>query len=330
VATHFGRLSLITGPEQFLASRELTRQIAEARLEDTQASVSTAQGSDLVPALLEQMSGGDLFSPATIACILEAEKTPKAMETQLLTLASDVPDEVALIIGHAGGAEGKALLGKLTPLAATVISHPIIKKPAELAAFVTEEVRAGGKTISQAAARHLVDAIGVDTRSLAGAVSQLLADADPDVETISVGIVSHYFAGLASVTQFAVSDDVMAGRVSEAMVKLRWALATGVPHARITAAIASSLRQIGTYVAISRTRTPTADEVGIPSWKMKSFAPGAKAWSERAVGQAIRAVSQADAQVKGAAQDPDYALERLIIRLAALRRSAHEGAATSA
>ena len=285
--------------------------------------MSTATASDLVPSLLEQMTGTDLFSSATIACITDAEKTPKEMEPELVHLAGEVPDNVALIISHAGGSQGKALLGKLSAVATTVLDHPAVKSK-DLVGFVIQEVRSGGKTIAPSAAQGLVDAVGQDTRSLVAAVSQLLADTDVETNTISTAMITRYFAGLAAVTQYAVSEDVLAGRVGEAIVKLRWALSTGVPHTRITGALATSIRQIGTYLAISARRQPTADEIGIPSWKMKSFAPMAKAWSEQAVVGAIRSISRADAQVKGAAHDPDYALERLIIRLAFLRRTAHE------
>ena len=317
----YGHLTLITGPEQFLAEREVSRSIARAKAQIPEAAVTTASASDLVPALLDQMSGTDLFSSAAIACITGAEKTPKEVEPRLVALANQIPENVALVVSHAGGNQGKALLNKLTPAAADIIECPVFK-PYQLATFVGQEVRATGKTIAKDAAQGLVDSVGLDTRSLAAAVSQLVADTDTDV--ISLAVVNQYFAGRASVTAYAVSDDALAGRVGEAIFKLRWALSTGVAHVLVTSALAASLRQIGTYLAISRQRQPTAAEVGVPPWKMKDIAALANTWSERSIAGAIRAVSQADAQIKGAAQDADFALERLIISLASLRRSSRE------
>jgi len=317
----YGHLTLITGPEQFLAERELSRCVARARMEIPEAAVSTAVASDLVPALLDQMAGTDLFSSATIACITGAEKTPKEIEPGLVQLAVQTPENVALVVSHAGGNQGKALLNKLTTAADTVIECPVFK-PYQLAGFVGQEVRAAGKSIAKDAAQGLVDSVGQDTRSLAAAVSQLVADTDTDV--ISLTVVNQYFAGRASITAYAVSDDALAGRVGEAIYKLRWALSTGVAHVLVTSALAGSLRQIGTYLSISRQRQPTAAEVGVPPWKMKDIAALANTWSEKSIAGAIRAVSQADAQIKGAAQDADFALERLIIRLASLRRASHE------
>ncbi len=317
----YGRLTLITGPEAYLAERQITRLVAQGRAEMPQAAVIAADGPELTGSLVDQMGGTDLFSPATIACLRQAEKTPKNCEAALIGLAEAVPGNVALIVTHAGGNQGKALLSKLTGLAGAVIDCPEIK-PYHLAQFVTAEVRTAGRMIDSEAAQSLVDSVGQDTRSLVAAVAQLLADSDS--ATISAGIVAQYFAGRVTVTSYAVADDALAGRVGEAIMKLRWALSTGVAHVQVTSALASSLRQMGNYLDAARTHRPSPADIGVPPWKLKDVAASANAWSERTLAAAIRAVSQADAQIKGAAQDPDFALERLIIRLASLRRAARD------
>ncbi|MDR0782966.1 MAG: DNA polymerase III subunit delta [Propionibacteriaceae bacterium] len=317
--TLYGRLTLVTGPETFLAERTAARLITQAQAENPNAGLRRASGPDLVPAMIDEMAGTDLFSSASIAYIAEAEKLPSAVEARLLELAKAVPEDIALIITHQGGNQGKALLNKLTPLAADEINCAAYK-PYQLAKFVAQEVQAGGKAIGADAAQALVDAVGHDTRALAAAVTQLLADTDDDL--LTVAIINRHFAGRATVNAFAVADDALAGRVGEAIVKLRWALTTGVAHVLVTSALANSLRQIGMYLAISRHHPPGAAEIGVPTWKIKDIATSARAWSEPGIADAIRAVAQADAQIKGAAQDPDFALESLIIRLGALRRSA--------
>ena len=317
----FSHLNLVTGPEEFLVQRESARLIAAARLSQPDAGVTTASGNELSAGLLDQITGTDLFSSATITNIVEAEKTPKAVEPDLMRLTKQVPDQVALIICHAGGNQGRSLLNHLKVTATNVVECPVIK-PSGLAKFVINEVRNGGKTISPAAAQSLVDAVGQDLRSLVGAVSQLVADTDSDA--ITATIVNRYFAGRASITAYLVSDDALAGKAGEAIVKLRWALSTGVAHVLITSSLANSLRQIGNYLSLSRRRQPTAADIGAPSWKLRDISASSRAWSEQSVASAIRAVSLADAQIKGAGQDPDFALEQLVIRLASLRRSSHQ------
>ena len=43
-------------------------------------------------------------------------------------------------------------------------------------------------------------------------------------------------------------------------------------------------------------------------------------WTNEALAAAILAVAQADAEVKGASRDPEFALERVILRVAAAKR----------
>ena len=309
---------MVSGPQEFLVQRETSRLVTTARQSQADTALTSTSGSELSIGLLDQITGVDLFSSATITCITESEKTPKAVEPALIRLAKHVPDNVALIISHAGGNQGKSLLNHLLATASHVVECPLIKASG-LASFVINEVRLSGKTINQGAAQSLVDAVGTDLRSLVAAVSQLVADIDS--ESIATAMVNRYFAGRASITAYLVSDDALAGKAGEAIVKLRWALSTGVAHVLITSALASSLRQIGNYKAGSHRGQPSAADIGAPSWKIREIAASARAWSETSIGLAIRAVSLADAQIKGAASDPDFALEQLIIKLSSLRRS---------
>ena len=313
----FGGVSLVTGTESFLVERAVAQLVAQARATMADASVTTVQAVDLTPAAIDQLAGADLFSSAVVACVLSAEKTPKTAETQLLGLARSVPDTVALIVTHAGD-RAKPLLTALTVLAATTVDCPPLKS-GQLPAFVAAEARSAGKTMDGPASRQLIDAIGNDPRGLAAAVAQLAADAPSD--RIGPALVATYFAGQASVTAYLVSDNALAGRVGQAIVQLRWALATGAAHTQVTNALAAGLRQVGLYLWAAATHRPTADEIGAPKWKLDSIAGVARAWSDRSVAAAIRAVAEADAQIKGAAQDADFALERLVLRLASLRRA---------
>jgi DNA polymerase-3 subunit delta len=45
----------------------------------------------------------------------------------------------------------------------------------------------------------------------------------------------------------------------------------------------------------------------------------ARGWDDRGLATAITAVAQADADVKGAASDPAYALERMVLKVTGAR-----------
>ena len=63
-----------------------------------------------------------------------------------------------------------------------------------------------------------------------------------------------------------------------------------------------------------------AREVGVPPWKLRSLRDQARGWTDVGLARAIRAVAQADADIKGAASDASYALERLVLTITALRQ----------
>jgi DNA polymerase-3 subunit delta len=315
-------VTLIAGPETFLASRALARVVADLKALNPDASWTVTAAEQLDLGQLQEVTGADLFASETIATLQGIERLPKALEAPLLDLVADLPGNVALVCVHGGGNQGKRVLDRLRALARPVIDCPTLKSR-QVVDFVSDEVRGLGGTIEPGAAHQLIEAIGTDTRALAAAVAQLLDDSERG--SVTTPQVRRYFAGRATVTGFAVADDCVAGRTTQAMVKLRWALATGVGHPQITSALANSLRQLGKYYAAARQSSRSSDiaaAIDAPYWKIDGIAREARFWDERSVAQAIRAVAKADAAVKGAAGDPDFALEQLILAVTACRRSA--------
>jgi len=316
----FGSLSLVFGPESFLGERTVARIVTDLRALEPTASVTETAAEDLSPGRLQEITGADLFASSTIAVIRGLERLPKDLATPLTRAVADLPEFVGLVAHHGGGNAGKATLDALKKAAGLVVECQALK-PGQLGDFVRGEAAAGGGAIDGRAAQQLVDAVGSDSRALAAAVAQLLADSATG--TITTAEVRRYFAGRASVTSFAVADDCLEGRTGQAIEKLRWALVTGTAPVLITAALANALRQLGKYRDAARQHQRGVDiaaAAGVPLWKVDRLAGQARTWDEASVGEAIRAVARADADVKGAASDPDYALERMVLTVAGLRR----------
>jgi DNA polymerase-3 subunit delta len=55
-----------------------------------------------------------------------------------------------------------------------------------------------------------------------------------------------------------------------------------------------------------------AGELGMPPWKIRKAQGQARGWRPAGVASAMAAVAQVNADVKGAAADPEYALERAV------------------
>jgi len=192
-------------------------------------------------------------------------------------------------------------------------------KPSEIPGFVTSEVRRHGATIDGDAAATLVQAVGQDLRSLAAAAHQLAHDFPK--QPLTLDLVKQYFGGRAEAKSFAVADAAFSGRREAALEELRWALDAGTAPVLVTSAFAGSARGLARYRGAARglREADLAREVGVPPWKLRTIRGQARDWSDAGLSRAIRAVAQADADIKGAASDASYTLERLVLTVAGLR-----------
>ena len=315
----FGRVTLVSGPEGLLADRAVATLLAEIRQESPEVEVSRTEADRLDPSRFAEMTSASLFATRRAAVVSDLANLPVELVDDVLALARAPLDDLALVLVHGGGQKGKGLLDKLKAAKVQVVDAPAVK-PWELPQFVSAEARRAGASIDPAAAQSLVDAVGHDLRSLAGAVSQLVSDGEGGAITETQ--IRRYFGGRSEVTSFAVADAALAGRTGVAMEQLRWAIATGVAPVLVTSALASGLRGLGRLVtAPSGLReTDLAREVGVPPWKLKTMRSQARGWDQGGLATALKAVAVADAEVKGAAEDPAFALERVVLTVARSRR----------
>ena len=130
-----------------------------------------------------------------------------------------------------------------------------------------------------------------------------------------------YFGGRAEVKGFAVADAAIDGKGAEALEQLRWAFSAKVDPVLVTSAVASGLRGLARYVSAPRglRDADLAREVGVPAWKLRTLAVQSRGWSSRGLATAIQAAATADADVKGAAGDRQWACERLVISVVRAR-----------
>ena len=317
----FGTCVLVMGAESLIAERAVADRIAAARRRAPEAEVTKVLAGELEGNRLTELTGGSLFSTADILVVEELSNLPQELFDAMLAAARDPGEELCLTLVHPGGQKGKGLVDKLKKAKVPVVEAAPVKTW-ELPRWVAGEARRIKLGLDQEAAQALVDAVGSDLRALAGALSQLASDWEG--QNVTSAMIARYFAGRAEVTSFAVADDIMAGRPGPALEKLRWALSTGVAPVLVTSALANSLRGLGKYLDVRSTRMgegEMAREVGVPPWKIKDLARLSRSWSAPGVSQALRSVAVADAQVKGAASDPDFALEQLLLAIDRARQT---------
>ncbi|PIE20997.1 MAG: DNA polymerase III subunit delta [Arachnia propionica] len=316
----FGSCLLVTGPEQFLAQREVAERRQVALAEQPEAQVNQVPASSLADSMLAEVVGSSLFASHVVAVIEDVGATPLEVVDQLVAVAADPGESLCLILVHEGGNKGKALITKLKKAGVEVITVAT-PKPSAVPDFCAAEARRLGLKLSREATHSLIDAVGRDLRSLAAALQQLRDDAETKV--IDPGLIQRYFAGRAEVTSFNVADAVLQGNTPKALEQLRWALHTGAEPVLITSAVARAFRSMGKYLDVASLRlrgAEAANHVGIPPWKMRDYSSLSRYWPRSSVEAALQLIAVADAEVKGAATNPEYALERMVLQILRHRR----------
>jgi DNA polymerase III subunit delta len=316
-------VALVVGEEEFLADRAVRELVAAARAAmahagDGGGDVHDVDANALTPGELTSLTSPSLFGGGCVVIVRGAQNAAKEVAAELARYAAAPAPDAVLVITHAGGAKGKALVTDLTKAGARVVECPKLTRVSERADFVRAEFRRVGRTADEGAVRALLDAIGSDLRELASAVDQLASDTEG---RIGEAVVARYYRGRAEATGFSVADHAVEGRLNEALEQLRWALATGVSPVLINSALAQGVRLLGRVGAASRgTNAATlAAEVGAPPWKIDRVRQQLRGWHPDGVARALQAVAEADAQVKGEGVSPGYALERAIRRIVAYR-----------
>ncbi len=307
-----GRVVLVTGKEEFLSARTVDDVRAAVRGHDPDAEFSDAVAAGLTLATLGELSAPSLFSSVRCVVVRGLEDLPAESVDGLLGYAAAPSEDVALVLVHGGGPKGSGVLTKLRKMSTVTEVKSAEIKPWEMGGFAVSEARRRGASLDKQAAELLVVAVGHDLRALAGAVDQLISDFPG--ERIDDEKVGRYFGGRAEVKNYEIADAMLAGNRSLALQELRWAIENGTSEVYILSAVAGQLRSLANHVAGNR-------DGGMPPWKLKNLNAQARGWSPPALARAIRAVAKADADLKGAASDASYTLERLVLTIAALREA---------
>jgi DNA polymerase-3 subunit delta len=314
-----GRVTLVTGKEEFLAERTVAGVRDAVRRHDSEAELSDTEAVGLTLAALGELSAPSLFSSTRCVVVRGLENLPDESVEGLLDYAGAPAEDVAVVLVHGGGQRGSGMLTKLRKLSGVTEVKSEELRSSEYPGFVAAEARAHGAVIEPEAAAALVQAIGQDLRSLSAAADQLANDFPG--ESLTEEKVKRYFGGRAEAKSFAVADAAFWGRRRAALEELRWAVDGGTAPVLVTSAFAGSARGIARFLCAPRgmREADLAREVGVPPWKLRTIRDQSRGWSEAAIARAIRTIAQADADIKGAASDASYTLERLVLTVTGLR-----------
>ncbi|WP_007024897.1 DNA polymerase III subunit delta [Saccharomonospora iraqiensis] len=311
-------LHLVLGEEELLVERAVRAVLDSVRLADPAAELTRARVSEVTPAELAEMVSPSLFSEGRVIVLDAAQEIANELADAVLSHAADPADGIVLVVVHSGGGRSKAaksLPAGLREAGATVTECRKITRAADREAFVRGEVRAAGGRIEAAAVTALIESVGSDLRELASAASQLVADSGGSVDERAV---RRYHRGRADVSGFEVAEKAVAGDRAAALESLRWAQQIGVAHVLLADALAAEVRRVA-VAAGGRPARELQSELRVPEWKVDKIRKQARGWSSAGIAEAMRVVARVNAEVKGAAADADYAVERAVLDVVAAR-----------
>ena len=306
-------ITLIQGGESVLADRA----IASLLVKNPQATVTQMECSEIELGAITDALAPSLFGEDRILVLREIQELAQDLQDEVTEFLSNPDPSVELVLWHKGGVKGKALLDKIKKLKPEVIAVDAIKKDGEKAQFVHDEFARAGRKVTVDAVQALVDALGSDLRELSGAASQLASDVASG-KTIDVADVEKFQQGRVETTGFDVADATLDGKTDLALITLRQALTTGVDPVLITSALASSIRTLAKVSGANKgvKSFELASSLGLPPWQIDKARRQLQGWTPATLTYAVVTLAEADAQIKGAAADPGYALERAILEIA--------------
>ena len=315
---------LLVGDEELLVSRAISAVASATRRRDPDVSETERAGTEIEGPDLHELLGPSLFGDARLLVVRSAQDLKTAAVAVLGQYLETPAEGTTLLLHHVGGAKGKAVLEATRKAGAIEISCAKLTRPAERADFVRAEVRRAGGRIDAAAVAALLDAVGSDLRELAAAATQLVDDSGG---MVTVELVRAFHQGRAEVSGFAIADLAVVGNAPGALEALRYALQLGVPHVVIADALAEGVRTVARVASAGRADNEyhLANRLGMPPWKVKRAQSQSRGWTEAGMRRALQVVAGLNADVKGEATNPSFALERAVQRLAEAKAMARSG-----
>ena len=306
---------LVSGSESYLADRVFRELRDRVRTAKPELEVTDIDAATYRVGTLLDVASPSLFGEPRMIRIANGESGGEEFVADVQAYLDVIADDVIVVIRHGGGNRGRKLLEVLRAFpGALEVECAELKKDADRATFAAQEFARLGAKADRGAISALVEAFAGDLAELAAACQQIASDAQG--AAISQAFVDTYYQGREEVTSFAVADMAIDGNRAEALRLLRHAIQTGVDPVPLIAAFAAKLRQLAKVGGYTGPAGNAAKDLGMPPWMIDKSRNALRKWTGPTLGRAILAVAEADAMVKGQGRDPEFAVERMVDRIA--------------
>lgn len=320
-------VNLIVGKEGLLIDRARLAIMAAVRRaaatpadpEGQSVPVTNLRAGDVTTTELVDLLSPSLFGEDRIIVLTDCDAAGKEPADLIVQAAGDPAPGITLILQHSGEGRQKKMVAALRKAGAELFEATELKRN-QLPEFVRGEFESHGLRVSRDVVDALLDSVGSDLRELATAVSQLVSDTGGKV---GVEDVRTYYGRTAEVSGFEVAELALAGRGPEALALARRALQLGVPHVLLASALSGMVGDVARLHAVRGVGPRDAGRFGMAPWKLEKTHRLARRWSTPSIARAAQIIADLDAGVKGSAADPEYAVEKAVVGIAALANDSH-------
>lgn len=312
---HPAPVVLVSGVEDFLASRAMRAVRDQLHAASPELEIHEVDASEYTAGGLATLASPSLFAEPRLIRVTGVEKCSDAFLTDARAYLDAPAEDTTLLLRHAGGQRGKALLDAIRSGSGSGIEIVCaeIKGDRDRLSFAQAEFGRLGARVSPAALRMLLAAYQGGIGELAGACEQLVSDAGTDLTEAEV---SRATEGRVEAGSFAVADAATAGNASGALVLLRQALQTGVAPIPLLAALNMKVRAMARVYGARGGSGALAKRFGMAPWQVDRAVKDARAWREADLARCVDLGAETEWLLKGGTRDPEYALEKYVLSVA--------------
>ncbi len=299
-------LVFITGSESYLAARAIRQIRQELKSQFADLEISEIADGDYRAGALFDYAAPSLFGEPRMVIIHGAAEGLKEDLRQYIEQPADsvtVVVRLSNLVGHSGS------IRRDLAKQALVVSCEELKKDSERIDFVNKEFKLAKVAIESSAVRALVQAFNSDLGELGAACSQLAMN----FEKVTLTNVEETFGGRVETNAFKIADAALSGNATEAIRLFRHGFATGIDSVALVAALTMRIRQLA---RLFNDRNAPAASLGMQPWQVDKARKELAGWQETELADLVELAAITDADVKGAAKDPEYSVERLLLAMA--------------
>ncbi|EFA23146.1 DNA polymerase III subunit delta [Bifidobacterium gallicum] len=307
---------IVQGGDAFLNRQQVLELVRQASEYHPERDVVELDATTATPMMFEEAISPSLLSDAANVTVWNVQNADEPFINAILEWlkqAGHEPDPSFVVVSKEAGPKGKAVIERLRKTGAQVLDVPDLKKTDAKLNYVLQRFERHQRRIEPMAAQQLVAVFGEDIGALNAMCEQLCFDFD---EPVTLDLVERYLVANPQVTGFNVADLALAGRVQDAVIALRNAVAQGTEPILLVSALAIKLRSLAKAGAVKAGQI-TAAETKMAPWMLKNATKQLHGWTSPGLARCIRLLAWADEQCKTNGADPLYALERCVSSIAA-------------